>query len=202
MWGSYTTQYILVDGKGDIISELKESLMPITDCEPIYANGKVLCLSVENGTMAFHKITDFTSNGIYRPEIEPLKSGNSWDGTADVSWYDSKKAEFDISTAQQLAGLAQLVNNGNTFEGKKINLCRDIFLNDDSYRYVWTPIAAYVRDDDDNENVFQGTFCGNSHAVYNMRTAEGKDGGVFGRIGKKGRVKSVDVSQEIGRAHV
>ncbi len=195
MWGSYTTQYILVDGKGDIISELKESLMPITDCEPIYANGKVLCLSVENGTMAFHKITDFTSNGIYRPEIEPLKSGNSWDGTADVSWYDSKKAEFDISTAQQLAGLAQLVNNGNTFEGKKINLCRDIFLNDDSYRYVWTPIAAYVRDDDDNENVFQGTFCGNSHAVYNMRTAEGKDGGLFGRIGKKGRVKSVDVSQ-------
>lgn len=195
MWGSYTTQYILVDGKGNIISELKESPAPITDCEPIYANGKVLCLSVESGTMEFYEITDFSSNGIYKPEIKPLKSGVSWDGASDISWYDSKKTEFDISTAQQLAGLAQMVNSGNTFEGKKINLCRDIFLNDSSYEHVWTPIAAYVRDDDANINVFQGTFSGNGHVIYNMKTDDGNDGGLFGRIGEKGMVKCVDISQ-------
>lgn len=195
MWGSYTTQYILVDGKGNIISELKESSAPITDCEPIYANGRVVCFSVERGTMEFHEITDFSSNGVYEPEIKPLKSGVSWDGTADVRWYDSRKTEFDISTAQQLAGLAQMVNNGNTFEGKKINLCQDIFLNDSSYQHVWTPIAAYVRDDDANANVFQGTFCGNNHTVYNMKTADSNDGGLFGRIGEKGMVKCVDISQ-------
>ena len=195
MWGSYTTQYILVDGKGKIISELKESSAPITDCEPIYDNGKVLCLSVENGLMSFYGISDFSSNGIYKPEIETVKSGPSWDGTADISWYAAGKKEFDISTAKQLAGLAELVNNGNTFQGKKINLCQDIFLNDETYQYVWTPIAAYIRNDASNKNVFQGTFCGNGHTIYNMRTAYDNNGGLFGRIGENGSVKCVDISQ-------
>lgn len=195
MWGSLKTQYILVDGKGNIISELKETSAPITDCEPIYANGRVLCLSVEKGTMAFHEITDLSSNGIYEPEIGPLKSGDSWDGTVDVSWYDSAKTEFDISTAQQLAGFAQLVNNGNTFEGKEINLCQDIFLNSQSYSYTWTPIATYGGEDATAENIFQGMFLGNGHVIYNMKTDDGNAGGLFGCIGEKGRVKCVDISQ-------
>lgn len=195
MWGSDRTQYILVDGKGEIISELKESPAPITDCEPIYDNGRILCLSVEKGLMEFHELTDFSSNGIYKPETTTIHSGSSWDGTTDTSWYAASKTEFDISAAEQLAGLAQLVNDGNTFEGKKINLCQDIFLNDDSYQYVWEPIAAYVRNDASNPNVFQGTFCGNGHTIYNMRTSYNNNGGLFGRIGENGSVKCVDISQ-------
>lgn len=195
MWGGVTTQYILVDGRGSIISELKESPAPITDCEPIYVDGKILCLSVEDGMMAFHEMTDFSRNGVYKPGVEAVRSGDSWDGTADISWYDDSKAEFDLFTAQQLSGLAQLANSGNTFEGKKINLCQDIFLNDETYQYEWTPIAADEWGVAGNGNVFQGTFCGNNHVIYNLKTAYYGNGGLFGHIGDKGSVKCVDVSQ-------
>ena len=58
-------------------------------------------------------------------------SQNIWDGTADVSWYTSPDAQsYSISTAGHLAGLAQLVNQGNSFQGKTITLTANIFLND------------------------------------------------------------------------
>lgn len=50
-------------------------------------------------------------------------SVDNWDGSADTSWYTSAPdaSEYHISTAEQLAGLAQLVNTdpGTTnFAGK------------------------------------------------------------------------------------
>ena len=42
-----------------------------------------------------------------------------WDGTADVSWYVSSAQAYNLTTAEQLAGLAKLVNQGtSSFEGK------------------------------------------------------------------------------------
>lgn len=46
-----------------------------------------------------------------------------WDGSADISWYNASQSSFDISTPEQLAGFAQLVNNGTSnFNGKVVNL--------------------------------------------------------------------------------
>lgn len=54
-----------------------------------------------------------------------------WDGSADISWYSDDAQTFNLTTAEQLAGLAQLVNNGiSNFFGKTITLGADIFLND------------------------------------------------------------------------
>ena len=39
----------------------------------------------------------------------------NWIDSADVSWYKEGQTEFTISTERQLAGLAKLVNDGNTF---------------------------------------------------------------------------------------
>lgn len=199
MWGTSgfgknMINYVLVDGTGTIVSELKEAFAPVTDCEPIYENGKIMWISVKDGSLAFHEITDFSEHGIYQPETEPVQAKNPWDGTTDTSWYVEGKTEFDITTASQLAGLAQLVNGGNTFEGKKINLCNDIFLNDESYRYQWKPIAFCPNGTGEGANAFQGNFNGNKHVVYNMRT-DYEGGGLFGYIGENGRVKSVNVSQ-------
>ena len=36
---------------------------------------------------------------------------DSWDGTADTSWYDENETEFHLQTAEQLAGMAKLVND-------------------------------------------------------------------------------------------
>ena len=36
-----------------------------------------------------------------------------WDGNAETGWYNPAETDFTITTAGQLAGLAQLVNAGN-----------------------------------------------------------------------------------------
>lgn len=48
-------------------------------------------------------------------------SVDTWDGTADTSWYVGHETdtEYHITTAEQLAGLAQLVNaDTDRFVGK------------------------------------------------------------------------------------
>ena len=35
---------------------------------------------------------------------------DSWDGTADTSWYDENETKFHLKAAKQLAGMAKLVN--------------------------------------------------------------------------------------------
>ena len=49
-------------------------------------------------------------NGVWAKHVP-----DEWDGTADTSWYNDTDTEFVITTAEQLAGLAELVDNGNTF---------------------------------------------------------------------------------------
>jgi len=65
-----------------------------------------------------------------------------WDGTADTSWYSNLKNEFTLTTAEQLAGLAKLVNeaakNGagksdKLFYGVTIKLGADIILNEGTF---------------------------------------------------------------------
>ena len=79
-----------------------------------------------------------------------------WNGTADVSWYESSAQAYNLTTAEQLAGLAKLVNQGtSSFEGKTITLGMDIFLNDTTGagagtwasipHTAWTPIGTSSR---------------------------------------------------------
>ena len=94
-----------------------------------------------------------------------------WDGTTDVSWYNENQTEFTITTAEQLAGLAELVNNQKVnFLNKTINLNADITLNANSEDYKnwattppqneWTTIgSAYYNPK------FSGTFNGNNHTI-------------------------------------
>jgi hypothetical protein len=57
-------------------------------------------------------------------------SGTVWDGNIDTDWYNAVDSEFTLDTAEQLAGLASLVNAGNDMEGKFFYLGADILLND------------------------------------------------------------------------
>ena len=94
-----------------------------------------------------------------------VPSEDSWDGTKDPSWYNSTDTEFTIYTAEQLAGLAQLVNDGNTFSGKTIYLGADI----DLLGYEWIPIG-YTSDwaTTPDTHGFMGTFNGNYHSITNL----------------------------------
>ena len=68
----------------------------------------------------------------------PSANAANWIDSADVSWYDEGQTEFTISTEQQLAGLAKLVNDGNTFQDKTVRLDADLSLVERD----WTPIGS------------------------------------------------------------
>ena len=85
------------------------------------------------------------------------KVADTWDGTADTSWYISNKSgtEYHITTAEQLAGLAQLVNDktsSETFKDKTIFLDNDLDLSG----HQWNPIGV----GSNFVNYFAGTFDG------------------------------------------
>ena len=94
---------------------------------------------------------------------------SKWDGTSDTSWYNKTDTEFTLTTAAQLAGFRDLVDGGNTFAGKTVNLGSDIDLTG----IPFDPIGFGYYDDDDsdgttNYRVFMGTFDGAGHTIYNL----------------------------------
>ena len=103
----------------------------------------------------------------------PVSAQTIWDGTADISWYDASETSFDISTPEQLAGVAQLVNSGSaTFNGMTLNLTADIWLNaDNDSTNNWIPIggsATATGEEQSSGNAFRGVFNAHGHSIYNL----------------------------------
>ena len=92
---------------------------------------------------------------------------DSWDGTADTSWYDENETEFHLQTAEQLAGMAKLVNDDTAnFKDKTVYLENDLDLSG----HEWISIGDGANTD---RGSFQGVFDGQSHVVYNLYSHEG-----------------------------
>ena len=99
-------------------------------------------------------------------------AADSWDGTADTSWYTSAPdaSEYHISTAEQLAGLAQLVNAdpGTTnFAGKTFYLENDLDLSGHEWISIGTVLGG-----DHPEYSFCGVFDGQVHVISNLYSHE------------------------------
>ena len=93
-------------------------------------------------------------------------SVDNWDGTADTSWYTNAPdaSEYHISTAEQLAGLAQLVNaDTDRFVGKNFYLDNDLDLKG----YEWISIGM-AWGGTQAEGSFCGTFDGQEHVISNL----------------------------------
>ena len=96
----------------------------------------------------------------------------NWTKTTDTSWYNGNDTNFTLSTGEQLAGLAALVNDGNDFSGKTIQLSQDIDLDNRE----WTPIGK-------PDTPFKGNFDGGGHPISNLKTTSSSDNtGLFGAI--------------------
>ena len=98
-----------------------------------------------------------------------------WDGMSVESLNGDGTAEYPyvISTAAQLACLAELVNGGKDFSGEYIKLNANIDLNNQD----WTPIGTSggVR--------FKGHFDGNGYVIINMKVVDyTDDAGLFGLV--------------------
>jgi hypothetical protein len=93
-----------------------------------------------------------------------------WDGSSiNTDWYTNNTGAttYSVSTASELAGLAQLVNSGtDNFSGKTIVLSASIDLNS----MPWTPIGMGDYDGNSNTyNAFYGNFEGNGHFIGNLK---------------------------------
>ncbi len=119
---------------------------------------------------------------------EVLVSAGKWDGTttADPDIDDDNKTII-ISSPDQLAGLAKLVNEGKPYQEYTVTLMTNIDLNG----HEWTPIGTGIRKDGgytDESHSFQGTFDGNGNTIYNLSiTTDPKDNpdqaiGLFGIV--------------------
>lgn len=98
-----------------------------------------------------------------------------------------------IVNENQLRALAEYVNNGNSCQGKQIELLNDIELNSN---IDWVPIGNIYSE-------FSGTFNGNGYAITNLtykvrenyQTEEGYSNvGLFGVVSKLGKVEKVSVN--------
>lgn len=96
----------------------------------------------------------------------------NWSTEANTLWYNDATS-FTLSTPQELAGLAVLVEGGNKFVGKTIVLGADIDLG----AHLFSPIGKTVA------LTFSGTFDGNNHTISNgfIVTPAGAFTGFFGQ---------------------
>ena len=94
-----------------------------------------------------------------------------WDGTVDTGWYNDTDTEFVLTTAEQLAGLAKLVDEGNTFEGKTVKLGTDLCLgcdNEDCCTDENGEVKSFDPIGYGYDVVFKGTFDGQDHTIENL----------------------------------
>ena len=106
---------------------------------------------------------------------------DTWDGTSDTTWYNDTDTAFTLTTAEQLAGLAELVDAGNTFAGKTITIAKSFDLDN----IIFEPIGDASNAD------FSGIFDGNNKTIFNLRQdCNSKHLGFFGAV-YEGTVKNI-----------
>lgn len=120
-----------------------------------------------------------------------------WDGsTADGfdSGSGTKDDPYIIKSAEQLSLLSSSVSAGDGFGGKYIRLDADIALNGTG-DLLWTENAKKWTPIGNPNTAFDGFFDGNGHTVSGAYIdSAGNSVGLFGVIGKNGKVSSLTVA--------
>lgn len=110
-----------------------------------------------------------------------VSGADVWDNGYNIDWYSADGTQFIITTAEELAGLAKIVNGdidgvSDDFSEDTIYLGDDIDLNN----LPWTSIG------DSSDNPFRGTFNGGGHYIdniyisYDAQSTAGLFGYVYG----------------------
>ena len=151
-------------------------------------NGATTVMSIDIGVKLFatQAIDESDSFG------DDYDGAAPWLGNVDIDWYidDPDATSFTLSSAEELAGLAAIVNGTatapattygaesdatvkNNFKGKTIYISQDIDLDN----MPWTPIG-------DNANPFLGNIDGQGHTIYNLNVENEGWAGFIGHAGK------------------
>jgi putative cell wall-binding protein len=172
-----TTPPVVVKGdtvfEGDVLTVdvlLKEDAPPVEDTALEYSGAFDITVANTTRSGSVYQGYKYTVNGTGEVEVSIDKAhtqNKCWSTLADTSWYDAEKTEFTLTTAAQLAGLAELVAGGDTFEGKVIKLGNNISLEDTITPGVtrqWNPIGGRGS----SSRQFKGTFDGQGHTISNF----------------------------------
>ena len=100
---------------------------------------------------------------------EETGAADIWDGTADTGWYDpdDAKESYTLITAEQLAGLARLVNEDVRFTDTTILLDNDLDLSG----HEWISIGSGANTP---AYAFGGTFDGQGHVINGLYSHESR----------------------------
>ena len=179
----------------------------ITGC---YTNNKGICGENNNGTVTDCDVktdAEFANGTVCKLLNAALKNENS-----DVRFYQGANypklcfipalvdGVYQIGTAAELYGFAELVNNGNTDKNTKAVLTADIVVNkdvlkadgnlvDDTSGFTsWTPIGNF-------DNRYTGKFDGQRHTISGLYFNDENTMyvGLFGFLGSRGEIKNVGV---------
>ncbi len=99
---------------------------------------------------------------------------DTWDGSIDTAWYEADPASlvFEINTAEELAGLAKIVDDKtDSFTGRTIILMKHL----DLAGKEWNPIG-------DNSFGFKGSFLGNNYKISNLSVNGSDSLGLFAKV--------------------
>ena len=111
--------------------------------------------AVSNGSVQQSSSSKFISP-ITRRDTSSMTSLSSVDESTSLT-----SGTYSISTAEELAKLATMTNNGKIGSGTEFVLANDIDLSAYSSGEGWTPIG-------DSTNTFQATFDGNGYTISNL----------------------------------
>ena len=118
---------------------------------------------------------------------------DTWDGSSDKSWYVEANPQdlYIFETAEQLAGLAEIVNEGVNFNGVTITLSNHLNLAG----FNWNVVATSTRSGKNFEgNSFAGTFDGTNKIISGLTIAEAASNqavGLFGTV--TGTIKNLEI---------
>ena len=220
-----------VNGKTGAYADREAAVAAVTDAKKISA-GYTKAGAMESGAELYLALVVYmpetvgneaNHNGTNVPEIKlgidifatqytfeedsfgtDYDKGAPWTGLVDIDWYlDNPDAtEYVLTSAEELAGLAAIVNGTATapattyaageaattvqdnFKGQTIKLGANIDLNE----IAWTPIG-------DNPNPFLGNFDGQDYTVSNLYVNNEGWSGLIGHAGKSAgsTVKNVTI---------
>lgn len=121
--------------------------------------------------------TIYASNEVY---------STPWDGT--VAAVTPNGRTYIVTTAEELAWIAQQNASMEGFRGKTVRLAANIDLNGADRKRVWTPIGS-------KDQPFEGTFDGARYLIRGLSTFDTDEGaGLFGYVGSHSRVNDVGIS--------
>ena len=165
----------------------------------VYTEVTPVNYNASTGFITF-ETADFSPFAVVYEKALSVGTAAAWDGTADTSWYDpaDPKTAYEISTAEQLAGLAELVSGDTTFAGVTFTLTSnlDLYCEDTTPSADGDPLTFRPIGDHSKDGTFEGVFDGNGKTISNLYQNGwdlGYEWGAYGSYGLFGNVNNATV---------